>query len=52
MSKRKITSERRARRKQLLELLQGAGITDVAGVQELLNGRHGVGKRPGGRAGR
>ena len=35
MSKRKITSERRARRKQLLELLQGAGITDVAGVQEL-----------------
>lgn len=35
MAKRKITPERRAQRKQLLELLQGAGITDVAGVQEL-----------------
>lgn len=32
---RKITPERRARRKELLELLQGAGVTDVAGVQEL-----------------
>lgn len=32
---RKITSERRARRKELLELLQEAGITDVAGVWEL-----------------
>ena len=35
MAKRKITPERREQRKQLLELLQGAGITDVAGVQEL-----------------
>lgn len=35
MSKRKITPERREQRKQLLELLQGAGINDVAGVQEL-----------------
>ncbi len=35
MAKQKITPERRAQRKQLLELLQGAGITDVAGVQEL-----------------
>lgn len=35
MAKRKITPERRARRKQLLELLQGAGITDVAGIQGL-----------------
>ena len=35
MAKRKITPERRAQRKQLLELLQGAGITDVAGVKEL-----------------
>lgn len=35
MAKRKITPERRAQRKQLLELLQGAGVTDVAGVQEL-----------------
>lgn len=35
MSKRKITPERREERRKLLELLQGAGITDVAGVQEL-----------------
>jgi len=35
MTKRKITPERRAQRKQLLELLQGAGINDVEGVQEL-----------------
>ena len=35
MSKRKITPERREQRKKLLELLQGAGINDVAGVQEL-----------------
>ena len=35
MAKRKITPERRAERKKLLELLQGAGINDVAGVQEL-----------------
>lgn len=35
MVKREITPEQRARRKQLLELLQGTGITDVAGVQEL-----------------
>ena len=34
MTKRKITPERREKRKKLLELLQGAGITDVAGVQE------------------
>jgi len=32
---KKISAERRAVRKQLLELLQGAGITDVAGVQDL-----------------
>jgi len=32
---KKISPERREQRKQLLELLQGAGITDVAGVQEL-----------------
>jgi transposase-like protein len=32
---RKITPERREERKKLLELLQGAGISDVAGVQEL-----------------
>jgi Transposase and inactivated derivatives len=32
---RKITAERRAKRKELFELLQGAGITDVEGVQEL-----------------
>ena len=35
MAKRKITPERREERKKLLELLQGAGINDVAGVQEL-----------------
>jgi transposase-like protein len=35
MTKRKITPERRVQRKQLLELLQGAGINDVEGVQEL-----------------
>ena len=35
MSKRKITPERREQRKKLLELLQGAGINNVAGVQEL-----------------
>ena len=35
MSKRKITPERREQRKKLLELLQDAGINDVAGVQEL-----------------
>lgn len=35
MTKRKITPERREERKKLLELLQGAGINDVAGVQEL-----------------
>lgn len=35
MTKRRITPERRAQRKQLLELLQGAGINDVAGVQDL-----------------
>jgi putative transposase len=35
MTKRKITSERREQRKKLLELLQGAGINDVAGVQDL-----------------
>lgn len=35
MAKRKITPERRERRKQLVEFLQGVGITDVAGVQEL-----------------
>ncbi|MDF2636797.1 MAG: hypothetical protein K0R78_3671 [Pelosinus sp.] len=34
MAKRKITPERREQRKKLLELLQGAGINDVAGVQE------------------
>lgn len=32
---RKITPERRERRKQLLALLQDAGINDVAGVQDL-----------------
>ena len=32
---KKITPERRARRKQLLELLQNAGVTDVAGVEGL-----------------
>ena len=35
MTKRKITPERREQRKKLLELLQDAGINDVAGVQEL-----------------
>jgi len=35
MAKRKISPERRAQRKKLLEMLQGAGINDVAGVQEL-----------------
>ncbi len=35
MAKRRITPERRAQRKKLLELLQDAGINDVAGVQEL-----------------
>lgn len=35
MSKRKITPERRKQRRKLLELLQGAGINDVAGVQDL-----------------
>ncbi len=33
---RKITPERRERRKQLLALLQDAGINDVEGVQDLL----------------
>lgn len=32
---KKISPERREPRKKLLELLQDAGITDVAGVQEL-----------------
>jgi transposase-like protein len=32
---KKISRERREQRKKLLEMLQGAGITDVAGVQEL-----------------
>jgi putative transposase len=35
MAKKKITPERRAQRKKLLEMLQDAGINDVAGVQEL-----------------
>lgn len=35
MAKRRITPERRAQRKKLLEMLQDAGINDVAGVQEL-----------------
>lgn len=35
MAKRKITPERRERRKQLAEFLQRVGITDVTGVQEL-----------------
>lgn len=35
MAKRKISPERREQRKKLLEMLQDAGITDVAGVQEL-----------------
>ena len=32
---KRISPERREQRKKLLEMLQGAGITDVAGVQEL-----------------
>jgi len=32
MAKRKFTPERREQRKNLLELLQGAGVNDVAGV--------------------
>lgn len=35
MGKRRITPERREQRKKLLEMLQDAGINDVAGVQEL-----------------
>lgn len=35
MAKRKISPECREQRKKLLEMLQGAGINDVAGVQEL-----------------
>ncbi len=35
MAKRKIALERREQRKKLLELLQDAGINDVAGVQDL-----------------
>lgn len=35
MAKRKITPERREQRKKLLEMLQDAGINDVAGVQDL-----------------
>lgn len=35
MARRKITPERREQRKKLLEMLQGAGVNDVAGVQEL-----------------
>lgn len=35
MAKRKISPERRAQRKKLLEMLQDAGINDVAGVQDL-----------------
>lgn len=35
MARRKITPERRAQRKKLLEMLQDAGINDMAGVQEL-----------------
>lgn len=35
MAKRKITPDRREERKSLLEMLHGAGINDVAGVQEL-----------------
>ena len=34
MAKRRITPERRAQRKKLLEMLQDTGIDDVAGVQE------------------
>lgn len=35
MAYKKVDPERRERRKQLLELLQDAGITDVDGVKEL-----------------
>lgn len=35
MAKRRINPERREQRKKLLEMLQDAGINDVAGVQEL-----------------
>ncbi len=35
MAKRKITPERRELRRKLLEMLQDAGINDVAGVQDL-----------------
>lgn len=35
MAKRKIAPERREQRKKLLEMLQDAGIDDVAGVQDL-----------------
>ena len=35
MATRKITPERREQRKKLLELLQDAGINDVAGVEDL-----------------
>lgn len=35
MAKRRITPERREQRKRLLEMLQDAGINDVAGVQDL-----------------
>ncbi len=35
MAKRKITPERREQRKKLLEMLQDAGINDVASVQDL-----------------
>jgi hypothetical protein len=33
MAKRRITPERREQRKKLLEMLQDAGINDVAGVR-------------------
>jgi len=35
LAKRKISPERREQRKKLLEMLQDAGINDVAGVQDL-----------------
>lgn len=35
MAKRKISPERREKRKKLLEMLQDAGINDVSGVQDL-----------------
>jgi len=35
LAKRKITPERREQRNKLLEMLQDAGINDVAGVQDL-----------------